>query len=87
MLNGASSSRNTIFCSEAFVSMFGHSKAEVLSKNRAGDFAFLQVRAAEISNPLPYSRLNNSNWDVCLNVVSVRGLTDVMYRIGNAGRA
>ena len=67
--------------------MFGHSKAEVLSKNRAGDFAFLQVRAAEISNPLPYSRLNNSNWDVCLNVVSVRGLTDVMYRIGNAGRA
>ena len=76
VLNGASSSRNTIFCSEAFVSMFGHSKAEVLSKNRAGDFAFLQVRAGEIPfliQSFTLSRLNNSNWDVCLNVVSVRG--------------
>ena len=53
VLNGASSSRNTIFCSEAFVSMFGHSKAEVLSKNRAGDFAFLQVRADGIPNLIP----------------------------------
>ena len=33
--------------------MFGHSKADVLSKNKAGDFAFLQVRADGILGEMP----------------------------------
>ncbi len=36
--------RNTIFCSEDFVAMFGYSKAEVFAKNKGANLEFLQVR-------------------------------------------
>ncbi len=38
--------RNTIFCSEDFVAMFGYSKAEVFAKNKGGQLEFLHVSSS-----------------------------------------